>query len=224
MPTTTHQPEVAERAETFADLHARLGGVPLDRILLHPAPGTATLADWEARDGKRIKPICELVEGTLVAKATYFRDSALAVYISVLLSVFIKPRKLGKVYGADGPFRMLGDNVRYPDVSFVPLDRIQANPSKGQFAPSFIPALAVEVISPSNSRAEMVKKRREYFALGIELVWQVDADDFTVTVYTGEADATVLRLGDTLTGGTVLPGFTTTVATIFADELPEVGS
>ena len=220
MPTTMLKPEVAARVETFADLHARLGGVPLERILMHPAPGTATIADWETRDGKRIKPLCELVEGTLVEKPMSFRKSGLAVDIIYLLTLFVNPRKLGKVYGGDGPFRMLGENIRYPDVSFVPLDRIQAAPSQGQFAPSFIPSIVVEVISPSTTRAEMAIKRREYFALGVELVWQVDADDFTVTVFTSETDFTVLRLGDKLTGGTVLPGFETTVAEIFADELP----
>ena len=31
--------------ETLADLHERLGSVPLSRIRCHPAPGTATEAD-----------------------------------------------------------------------------------------------------------------------------------------------------------------------------------
>jgi len=224
MMATALEPEVVKRAETFAELHARLGGVPIERIVLHPTPGTATMADWEYRDSHRIKPLCELVEGTLVEKTMGFRESGLPIDIATLLKNFVKSGKLGRVYGADGPFRMLAEKVRYPDVSFVPLDRIQAKPSKGQFAPSFIPSLVVEVISPSNTRAEMEIKRREYFALSIELVWQVDADDFTVTVFTNETDGTVLHLGEVLSGGTVLPGFETTVDAIFADELPEAGA
>ena len=35
----------AKTSETFADLHRRLGEVPLDRIRMKPAPGTATEED-----------------------------------------------------------------------------------------------------------------------------------------------------------------------------------
>ena len=37
-----------------------------------------------------------------------------------------------------------------------------------------IPDLAVEVLSPSNTRHEMAIKLREYFAAGVRLVWYVD--------------------------------------------------
>ncbi len=35
----------ATAIRTLADLLERLGGVPLDRIRFHPAPGTATIDD-----------------------------------------------------------------------------------------------------------------------------------------------------------------------------------
>jgi hypothetical protein len=63
--------------KTLADLKRRLGGIPLERIWVHPAPGTATendLIEAEARESC----LCELVDGTLVEKAMGFEESRLA--------------------------------------------------------------------------------------------------------------------------------------------------
>src|SRR6266851_3638078 len=58
----------APSMETMEDLVRGLGGVPLERILLKPAPGTATEKDLiAALQGPR-KRICELVDGVLVEK------------------------------------------------------------------------------------------------------------------------------------------------------------
>jgi hypothetical protein len=54
-------------AETLADLHERLGRVPLSRIRCHPAPGMATEADVLIRPNGE-KHFFELVEGVLVEK------------------------------------------------------------------------------------------------------------------------------------------------------------
>lgn len=45
---------VSAAIETLADLHERLGNVPLQRIRCHPAPGTATEAD--RLDGGSVLP------------------------------------------------------------------------------------------------------------------------------------------------------------------------
>jgi len=64
--------------KTLADLRRRLGGIPLERIWFHPAPGTATEKDViEAEE--RENRLCELVDGTLVEKAMGFEESRLAV-------------------------------------------------------------------------------------------------------------------------------------------------
>ena len=57
----------------------------------------------------------------------------------------------------------------------------------------------------------MARKRREYFAGGARLVWQVYPDTRTVEVYTDPDTFTTLGEDDTLTGDPVLPGFTLSV-------------
>ena len=68
----------------------------------------------------------------------------------------------------------------------------------------------------------MSRKRREYFHAGVRLVWMVDPRDSSIAVYTSPTDVQVLRDGDQITGGAVLPGFTADVTAIF-DELQRQG-
>ncbi len=71
--------------------------------------------------------------------------------------------------------------VRVPDVGWgsAAFIQSQANDSPLQLAPE----LCVEVLSDSNSDAEMAAKRAAYFAAGAQEVWLV-ADDSSVVVYT----------------------------------------
>jgi Uma2 family endonuclease len=63
----------------------------------------------------------------------------------------------------------------------------------------------------------MAAKRHDYFAAGVELVWEIDPDARTAVVYTAPAHGTTLTAADTLEGGTVLPGFDLPLATLFAE-------
>ena len=62
---------------TLDDLVERLGGIPLSRILVDPAPGTATEADVLEAE-RRYNRLYELVDGVLVEKAMGFSESLLA--------------------------------------------------------------------------------------------------------------------------------------------------
>src|SRR5262245_66598546 len=85
------------RVRTFADLLEALGNVPADRILMHPAPGTATEEDVIAAAEGPEKRLCELIDGVLVEKAVGIRESLLAAAIMDLLRDFVIPRNLGIV-------------------------------------------------------------------------------------------------------------------------------
>ena len=49
--------------ETLADLMGRIGDVPLHRIRLFPAPGTAKVRDVIRLCDREPKRLCELVDG-----------------------------------------------------------------------------------------------------------------------------------------------------------------
>ena len=85
------------------------------------------------------------------------------------------------------------------------------------------PDLAVEVLSQSNTKREMQRKLQEYQDSGVRLVWFVDLETRSVTVYTRDGRSTVIPETDELSGNDVLPEFSLPVAHIFAklDRLPQ---
>ena len=73
------------------------------------------------------------------------------------------------------------------------------------------------MLSPSNTRAEMARKRREYFQAGVRLVWEVNPRARIVTVFDAPERSTTLDATRTLDGGTVLPGFLLPLADLFGE-------
>jgi Uma2 family endonuclease len=207
--------------ETVGDLIARLGGIDPVRIRWKPTPGTATekdLLDVVDGDDRRL---CELVDGTLVEKAVGTEQSLLAATLIVFLGAFVRAHRLGKVGAPDGLMRMLEGNVRMPDVFFIARERWRALPDRRAAVTELSPDLAVEVLSKKNTRREMARKRREYFASGTRLVWQIDPRRRTLAVYTSPTDHVTLTEADTLGGGDLLPGFTLPLAELFNDPSDE---
>jgi Uma2 family endonuclease len=169
--------------------------------------------DIERKEGK----LCELVVGVLVEKAVGLIESAMAGLVLELLRAFAVPRNLGIVTGPDGTMELMAGLVRIPDVAFTNWDRLPGRRYPTAAIPQLAPNLAVEVLSRSNTPGEMAVKRQDYFAAGVELVWEIDPRTRTVVVYTSPAQATTLGSGDTLDGGSVLPGFTLPVQELFAE-------
>jgi len=204
-------------AEDFAELLERLGNIPPERIRLRPPPGTATEADVLAALEAPRKRLCELIDGVLVEKPMGYTESVLATYLIVLLDSFVRPRNLGLVTSPDGTVRLWAGRVRIPDIAFFPWDRMPGRRRPPEPIPTLAPDLAAEILSKSNTRAEMRLKRQDYFSVGVRLVWEVDPVAHTVTVYTAPDSSTVLAEADTLDGGAVLPGFAVPLREFFAE-------
>ena len=198
----------------FADWHAALGGVPLDRVLFDPPPGTAVPDDVE-RVRRETGALAELVNNTLVEKAVALRESEIGGLLSARIIVWADFGRKGRVTPADGFIRMTGGNIRAPDVAYFPIETLENGLLPAPANPSIAPALAVEVLSPSNTAAEIRLKMQELFASGTRLVWIVDPATRSVRVHTTPDDFHELFPGDTLDGGGVLPGFSVAVADLF---------
>ncbi|HTU90656.1 MAG TPA: Uma2 family endonuclease [Gemmataceae bacterium] len=209
-------PAISPSIKTLADLLDRLGGVPPDRIRFRPFPGTATVQDVievQRQEGK----LCELVEGVLLEKAVGYGESRLAVFLAGLFNAFVIPRNLGIVTGPDGTVELMPDLVRIPDVAFTSWNHLPGRRSPTAPIPRLAPTLAVEVLSRSNTPGELAAKRQDYFAAGVQLVWEIDPTTRTVAVYVSPTQSTTLKPGDSLDGGTALPGFTLPVRELFAE-------
>jgi Uma2 family endonuclease len=202
------------RPDTMADLLARLGDIPPGRVLMTPTPGTATEQDVIDIHGRENR-LCELIDGVLVEKTMGFEESGFAALLVYYLIAHLRDHDIGRALGADGMIRLFPGRVRIPDACFISWDRY---PRTDEAAiPDLAPDLVVEILSKGNSRREMNRKLGEYFEAGVRLVWYVDPRKRTARVYTSPSRSTLLREGDHLDGGDVLPGFRLALRDWFAE-------
>lgn len=158
---------------------------------------------------------CELVDGELVKMSPSFLPEARVVRtILLLLGTFVAQHRLGEVFGPDLGYELTPHRVRAPDVSFVSAEKLASYGNPQEFA-KLVPDLAVEVISPEVKYGYLQRKIRDYFEAGVKLLWIVDPEMRTVTVYHSSLDLRILTATDILSGGEVLPSFSCTVAELF---------
>jgi Uma2 family endonuclease len=151
---------------TLADLLQRLGHIPLERIRFRPPLGTATERDV-LEIAAREHRLCELVDGVLVEKPVGYGESILATFIARMLGNFVAPRNLGHVTGEQGMVRLFPGLIRIPDVAFASWNRFPQRRWTREPIPDLVPDLAVEVLSDSNTPAEMSVKVSEYLSAGV---------------------------------------------------------
>jgi Uma2 family endonuclease len=162
----------------------------------------------------------ELIDGELVEMSPSADEpSAIGATITGMLWSFARPRRLGRVYNAEGGFVLFSDRetVRAPDVAFVRAERMPRGEARKHFA-RMAPDLAVEVLSPTDRISELLAKVQMYQESGVPLIWVVDPDLETITVIARDNPTVILNSSDDLDGGEILPGFSVTVAEIFAEE------
>lgn len=192
---------------TLAELTILLGSVPENRVQSQLPPGSATEADLLSYRHDGEARLCELVEGVLVEKPMGYYESILAAVLIRILHSFVEEHDLGVVLAPDATIRLAPGLVRLPDVSFVAWGRF---PNRELPSGAFLntpPDLAVEILSDGNTPAEMERKRREYFAAGVRLVWYVDPATRTARVYPSLSECLELGTDGVLDGLDVIPGF-----------------
>lgn len=157
----------------------------------------------------------ELVRGKVIQMPpVQGRHGFVASKIDRKVGNFVDDRKLGWVVVESGVIlRRDPDTVRGPDVSFYSIDRHPEPPDRYFEIP---PDLAVEVLSPDDRRSKVREKIREYISQGVKLVWLVDPEAKTVTVYRGSLRGSEFDESEILDGGDILPGFTCPIADFFA--------
>lgn len=201
---------------TMKDVLKQLGNVPPQRVWMRPYPGTATEKDVLRIRASPEKRLCELIDGALVEKAMGTWESLLAARLIMLMGPFVDENDLGVVLGPDGMLRILPRQVRIPDVCFISWERLPEGEFPDEAVAGLVPDLAVEVLSPSNTRGEMERKLRDFFRAGVRLAWLIEPKTETADVHTSPTDVRHLTKNQVLDGGDVLPGFRLPLKQLFA--------
>ncbi len=161
----------------------------------------------------------ELVRGEVIEMPpTGFEHGDIAAELAMLLRQYVIAHKLGKVVTADVGFHLQRDPdiVRAPDVAFVANDAIPTGEARSRFIQG-PPTLAVEVVSPSDTASDIIERVEDYLRAGAKLVWVIYPSRQQVVEYRSLDQARILRAGDRLDGGDVIPGFSCAVGDIFGD-------
>lgn len=115
---------------------------------------------------------------------------------------------------------MSGGNLRVPDLGFMLAENLPGGTAPNDFTRRG-PDFCMEVISPSERRAGLERKRQDYLSSGTRILWFVDPERGTVTVHAPDAAPKVLAGGDTLDLDGVIPGFRCTVARLLGESEQE---
>jgi Uma2 family endonuclease len=225
MSTTSVPPAVFPTNWSLANLQEHLGGIALERIRLYPPPGMATEEDAVRLDDHE-DCLCELVDGVLVEKAMGFYESILAMLLGHFLNEYLETNLCGVVSGADGQIRILPTKMRIPDVAFIGWDRFPDGKLPADRVCKVAPDLAVEILSKGNTQQEMEQKLDEYFEARVRLVWYIDPQSRTASMYAARQQVTTIDCNGYLEGGDVLPGFNLHLGELFerADRRQQPGS
>ena len=146
------------------------------------------------------------------------RHGVIAAILATLLRLWARSGPRG-VVGVESGFTLTHnpDTVRGPDVFYVRPDRIPRSGIPEAFW-EIAPDLAVEVVSPTETAEEIREKVRDFLAAGTPLVWVIYPRTQEVVVHTPDGLARTLSVDETLSAPDVLPGFSCTVAELFAVE------
>ena len=160
-----------------------------------------------------------LIDGVMFEMSPVKRiHSRLAVRLNMFLELFLEEHDLGEahtelgVYPPDDRSTLLA-----PDAAFVSHARLRDQPEDGFL--SIMPDLAVEIASPSDTRAQQRRKAEIYLDNGSSLVWIVLPSQNGVEVCRlgvgAQLDIEFVGQDGVLSGEDVLPGFELALTKLF---------
>ena len=155
----------------------------------------------------------EVSEGKLVTVAERMpRHNWVRDNIAAALRDFTHPRHLGRVFLETG-YQLTPETVRIPDVSFVPADRMREIDLDKRIQGA--PALAIEVVSPTDLAEDLTQKVKQYLAAGAKTVWVFYPKPREVQVFRADGEIFVRRESEILEEPEVLPGFSLDLKSVF---------
>ncbi len=148
-----------------------------------------TVAEFEAYlgdDSKFSDRRFEFVNGRIIEKPVIKQEE---FYIAKFLSrLFVKTLAYanGDELIVESDSHIDEKRKRIADIGYFTEVQIEAARDGHRFAP----ALAIEILSPSEKLEEIEEKINDYFDAGVQLVWYISPKQEQIYVYTAPADLT----------------------------------
>jgi Uma2 family endonuclease len=173
-------------------------------VATHPAPHRLT---WEAfiELPEELLRNAELHDGEVVQMASPDRPHQLTL-VNLIMPLGPWMRQHGGELVPD-PHVRIADHWGYqPDLAYYAPDRV---PGSGYW--KVAPNLAVEILSPSIRRKDLLRKPTHYFSVDVRELWLVDVDERVVHVLRPDGEYHEWVDGDSVSSP-LLPGFGADIA------------
>ena len=164
------------------------------------------------------EPALEYLDGVVTQKVSpQMRHSRIQSIFAALVNTYGEPRQMAMAFTE---LRVTFYGPRWspvPDVSVYRWERIPLLPDGKLDDDANVPwDIAVEVVSPEQSRTEQEAKCRRYVANGVEIALTIDPEREDVVRFGADGSRVELRGDDRIDLDSVLPGFVLTPAQLFA--------
>lgn len=176
-----------------------------------PTSTLLTIDDFERLPQEMAKNR-ELVNGELVdvsgnnPEHNWLRD-----YLVELLRPLVRKQKLGRVI-SEQEYDFSG-NAHGPDVSFFGIEKLPMV-DRHKRVQRFVPDLAIEISSPSDTYDGLLRKKQRYLDAGTQEVWLISLETREVAVF---PESRIYRGSDRL-ATSLIPGFSITVDELFRED------
>lgn len=161
---------------------------------------------------------CELIEGRIVRyHPTGYAHGEYELNFATALRAFVRKHQLGRVMAGEvGIYvRRDPDSVRGADILYISHEQY-AQMQSDSFM-DVAPELVVEIMSPDDAWSMVMQKLRDYFNIGVQLIWVADPKARIVYAYRSVTDVREFTAADELPGDDILPGFAVPVAHLFEE-------
>ena len=116
---------------------------------------------------------------------------------------------------ANQSFRLSENTVRTPDVALISPPQLPLLQPERSIQP-FSPALAIEIMSASDTIDDQARRIRQYLEAGTRAVWVFVTAMPEILIYRASARPVILTAEDLLEDAALLPGFSVCVEELFA--------
>ena len=166
----------------------------------------------------------ELIDGTVVFDmAARFDHEMIFGFLYSLMRSYVERYNLGIVLGSRSLIRIDPYTGLMPDVLFIRSDRLDIIREMKIVGP---PDLVVEIISPSESRPDVIRKQIKYESAGVRELWLIDRPRREVRAFRLGSDGRFreMRIEGGILISDVIDGFWVKTDWLLADpeDLPRV--
>lgn len=155
----------------------------------------------------------------LVMTPSGFESNRREAYVVYELFAWAETDGRGIAFSSNAGFNLPDGSTLSPDAGWVESSRLNqlAEDQRERFLP-FAPDFVVEILSPSDSAADLDAKMKQWIANGARLGWRIDPFSGTVVIYSENQAPILLDRPEVVEGSGPMAGFRLAMARVWSQQ------